>query len=255
MDHAEIHPDLDSDQTPPPPPQIPWEQRKQIGRISAYCRMAWMVMINPSQLEQFLNSPVCEKHAKKFRRVTIQLTVIVTMTPLIVALLKVLKLTQKYGPRGNMARSIEPGVYGRLIFGGLSLLALILATRSLEWFSSPKGFKPIRQDRAIALSCYLCASILVVAFMGGIVSLATILSLRVEYMQTTIRVFNLCWLAVFLIWWPVTVRGIYHTAGRSTQRTTIAALTLPLIWFGQQVLVVIVPTFMVQWVLMVASFL
>jgi hypothetical protein len=77
--------------------------------------------------------------------------------------------------------------------------------------------------------------------------MATLLSLRAEYMQTTMRVINLSWLAVFLVWWPVAARGIYHTAGRSAQRTTIAALTLPFIWFGQQVLVAVVPLSVAMW--------
>jgi len=84
MDQAEPHPIPDdtealSKTAPPLPPQMPWENRKQIGQIRAYWRTAWMVMIRPSDLEQFLDVPVCEKHAKHFRGSILQLTIIITL--------------------------------------------------------------------------------------------------------------------------------------------------------------------------------
>jgi len=130
------------------------------------------------------------------------------------------------------------------------LTGLFLAMRSLEWFSCPRDFVPVRQDRAIALSCYMCAPVLIVGLAGGVASLATVLSLRVRYMQTTMRVINLGWLAVFLAWWPAAVRAIYFTAGRSVRRTVIAALALPVIWIGQQLLVCFIPVSVAMWLFM-----
>jgi len=140
-----------------------------------------------------------------------------------------------------------------LVAGALWLIGLFLATRSLEWFSSPKRFDPERQDRAVALSCYLCAPVLIITLAGGIASLATILSLQAEYMRTSLAVVSLAWMAVFLVWWPMATRGIHFTTGRCAKRTAVTAIALPLIWFVQQLLVVIIPLSVAQWVLMIAS--
>jgi len=137
--------------------------------------------------------------------------------------------------------------FARIAISVLALIGLFLATRSLEWFSSPKNFKPMRQDRAIALSCYICAPILIVTIVVGIASMAAVWLWTATDMQATMRVIDLAWLAVFLAWWPVSVRAIYFTTGRSARRTTIAALTLPLIWAAQQLLVIYIPISVVQW--------
>ncbi|MDP6633323.1 MAG: hypothetical protein QGG42_00310 [Phycisphaerae bacterium] len=258
MEHAEPHPVPDTcktaDETAPQPvSKIPWENRKQIGRIRAYWRTAWMVMANPSELQQFLDAPVCEKHAKSFRRVTMQLTAIVTFGVLIVLLSKSIRFAFWSAYSLRAFESIVLGVLARMILAVLALIGLFLATRSLEWFSNPKDFDPVRQDRAIALSCYVCGPILIVTVTGGIASLAIIFTRTVQDMQTIMRVISLAWVAVFLAWWPAAVRANYFTTGRSGRRTAIAAVALPLIWTGQQMLVGVIPISVVQWVIMVST--
>jgi hypothetical protein len=253
VDHAEIHPDLDSDQTPPPP-QIPWERRKQIGAIRAYWQTATMVMTRPSELSQLLDAPVCEKHAKKFRRVTVQLTFIITLSVLTALLVRLFMtaLTQ----RCDM-REVQPsGCLPILTHMGMTLLSLIglfLATRSLEWFFSPRDFDPTRQNRAIALSCYACGPILIVAVIGAVASTIFVLLAPIQNMQTILGITNLAWWAIFLAWWPASVQAIHFTTGQNTKRTTIAAIALPAIWIGQQLLMGIIAISVFQWHLTIAS--
>jgi len=256
MAELEPYPIPDTGDSPLPdseaPPQIPWERRKQIGRIRAYLQTAWLVVIDPDRLEQLLDAPVCQKHARNFRWVTFLLTVVAALVPLITAMLKFLKLT---GSRARAAGAIGPVLSGRIAVGVLSLIGLFLAMRSLEWFSSPKGFKSARQDRAIALSCYVCAPILIVAAVGGLASLAAVLTWKAEKMQMSLRVINLAWLAVFLVWWLTAVRAIYFTTGRNARRTIVAVLVLPVIWAGQQLLVCFIPVSVAMWVFMSWSLL
>ena len=61
------------------------------------------------------------------------------------------------------------------------------------------------------------------------------------------------WWAVFLIWWPAAARAIYFISGRSPRRTALAALLLPLIWMGQQLLVAFIPISIAHWFLMISS--
>lgn len=256
MNQPEPHPIPDGaepgDETPPPP-QIPWENRKQIGRIRAYWQIAWIVMFRPAKLEQFLDAPVCEKHAKHFRRVTFQLTAIITLGVLIAWPFTVFYAGPP--PEGTPARS-QPFafiVFLRFVFAVLSLIGLFLATRSLEWFCSPKDFDESRQDRAILLSCYACGPILVVTVIGAIVSIVAIQTWTAYDAWTTVRVLNYAWWAVFLVWWVTSVRAIHFTTGRSRQRTAIAMFALPAIWGVQQLLVAYIPISIAQWFLIVIS--
>jgi len=212
-----------------------------------------MAMSRPSDLEQFLDSPVCEKHAKQFRRVTFQLTVIITLGVHVVWLFQAFQLANQTGYGLEGVESFISAVLWHTVFSVLSLIGLFLATRSLEWFSCPRHFDVVHQDRAVALSCYVCAPILIVTTVGAVVSLVTILTRTVEDMQAIMPVVHLAWLAVFLAWWPAAVRAIYFTTGRGTQRTAIAAIALPLIWIGQQLLVVIIPISVLQWFLIIPS--
>ncbi len=100
-------------ETAPPLTQVPWEKRKEIGRIRAYLQTAWIAMFRPSELAQLLETPVCKKHAKIFRRVTFQLTVIITMTPLIAAILKIMKVG---GSRAQAAQAMGPITLARLVY-------------------------------------------------------------------------------------------------------------------------------------------
>jgi len=212
-----------------------------------------MVMFSPADLERLLDTPVCRKHAKHFRRVTFQLTCIITLGALAALAVMAINIRNHSQADAQQLDSTIIMIFGRMVFASLSLIGLFLSTRSLEWFSSPRGFDRDRQDRAISLSCYACAPILIVTIIGAGAALAAFQILAHENMRAPIRVVNLAWWAVFLVWWPAATRAIHFATGRNSQRTTIAALLLPLIWFGQQLMVAIIPLTIVQWVLMIWS--
>lgn len=258
MEQADAHPVTDNAQgaaeTPPPsPPKIPWEQRKQIGRFRAYWQTAWMVMVRPDELQQFLDATVCEKNAKRFRRVTFQLTVMATFCVFVAALARMVVWTYAPECSRHQAEQMLTLIVTRMAGFALLFTGVFLATRSLEWFSSPKNFAPDRQDRAISLSCYLCAPLLAATTAGAVVCIIALLLNSAVRIPAMMRISSLIWLAVFVIWWLAAVRAIYFTTGRNSQRAAIAAIALPFIWLGQQLIVAIIPISVVQWALMILS--
>jgi hypothetical protein len=52
---------------------IPWEQRRQVGRITAYVKTVRMVMRRRREVAAKVNMPVSLTDAKRFRRVTMLL--------------------------------------------------------------------------------------------------------------------------------------------------------------------------------------
>src|SRR5436305_9299202 len=52
---------------------IPWEQRRQIGRVTAYVRTVRMVVRQRREVAAKVNMPVSLTDAKRFRRVTMLL--------------------------------------------------------------------------------------------------------------------------------------------------------------------------------------
>ncbi len=258
MDSPEQHTANDNEQplsetAPPPLPQVPWEKRKEIGRIRAYLQTSWIVMFRPAGLEPLLDAPVCRKHARSFRRVTVQLTAIITLGVLIAWPFMV---SHAGRPQEDSQAIHEPFVlivFLRFLFAVLSLIGLFLATRSLEWFCCPKDFGEDRRDRAISLSCYACSPVLIVTAIGATVSVVAFNTWTTFDIWMTVRILNYAWWAVFLVWWPTAARAIYFITGRSPRRTTVAALLLPLIWLGQQLLVAFISISVAQWVLMIAS--
>ena len=256
MGHPETHPAANNAEAyseTPPPPRIPWERFKYIGYIRAYWRTTRMVMTRPSQLEQFLDTPVSEKYARNFRGFAFQLTAFVTMSVHLIAIPASMYVAER---SQQVGMSFEYAVLIHLLGSALSLVGLFLATRSLEWFSRPRDFDPVRQTRALLLSCYMCGPLLIVAVVGAIASLATVaIWAGQDDSLVILQVLNLAWGAVFLVWYPTAVRALYFTTGRNVKRTIIAALALPLIWAAQQILLTCIPLSLVVWYNMAWSFL
>ena len=255
MDQPETHPVPDDELhgETPLPPQVPWENRKQIGSFRAYWRTAMMVIYSPSDLEPLLDTPVCEKHAKKFRRVTFQLTSVITLGVLAVLLVKAFMLAFMAGYNWSILKSAANMIFLEMGLTVMSLIGLFLATRSLEWFSSPKDFDPERQDKAIALSCYACGPIVIITVVGAVASLIAIMAASDRNFKTAMTVMTLAWWSIFLAWWPVAVQAIHFTTGQNDRRTTITAILLPLVWIGQQLLMGTIAVSVLQWFIVAST--
>lgn len=127
---------------------------------------------------------------------------IITLGVHVAWLLQTFRLADQAGHSLHRVESILSVVLVRTVLSVLSLIGLFLATRSLEWFSSPKAFDLVRRDRAISLSCYACAPLLIVTVVGGIASLTAILTWSKLDLQPIMSLINLAWWAVFLAWRP-----------------------------------------------------
>jgi hypothetical protein len=258
VNHPKTHPDTGNAEIlseTPPPPRLPWERRKHVGSFRAYWRTAKIVLFDPSQLEKFLDEPVNEKHARYFRSATLQFTAAITFIITFVVAGYADSIARATGSQRQVATGSLPSPVIQVLGWGLRLIGLFLATRSLEWFSRPKDFDPVRKDRAITLSCYICAPILIVTVMGAIASAAALATWAGQEIRPILYVVNLAWAAVFVAWYPAAVRAIHFTTGRSAKRTAIAALAIPVIWTGQQLMMTCLPLSGVVWYNMAWSFL
>jgi hypothetical protein len=258
MDSPQQHTAEDNEQAPgqtapPALPQVPWENRKEIGLIRAYLQTAWIAMFRPEALAILQETPVCRKHARSFRRVTVQLTAIITLGVLIAWPFIIFPAGPSLEDSQSRYEPVVQIVFLRFLLAVGSLIGLFLATRSLEWFCSPEDAGEDRRDSAISLSCYACSPVLVVTVIGAIVFIVAINTWTTYDIWMTMRILNYAWWAVFLIWWPAAARAIYFISGRSPRRTALAALLLPLIWMGQQLLVAFIPISIAHWFLMISS--
>lgn len=255
MSHPETDPDTETVETfskTPPPPRVPWERRKHIGYFRAYWRTAKMVMLRPHEFEKFMDEPVNVEHAKYFRSLTFQL--IIALTFLMAAVFIMWSISPSIGSGAIVAQTaLSP--YVRMMAWALSMVGLFLATRSLEWFSRPRMFSPSDRQKAVALSCYICAPVLIVTIVGTVVSATIIASSDRQDSYPAAYAIAMSWLAIFLAWYPAAVRALHFTTGRNIKRTVKIAIGLPLVWAGQQLLMIGIPLSFAVWYNMAWSFL
>jgi hypothetical protein len=252
--HPETHPDADNVEVyseAPPTPRIPWERRKQIGSFRAYWRTAKIVMTRPQELEKFLAEPVNEKHAKYFRSLTFQFTMAMTF---VMALISEARATRPLAEQhGELTNPFTTGM--RVLGWCLALVGLFLATRSLEWFSRPKAFDQAGRERAVALSYYICAPILVLAIIRSLLSAIMLATCDEKDILPVAFVISLSWWAIFLVWYPLAVRALHFTTGQNRKRTALLAIAVPLVWGVQQLLMLCLPLCATIWFNMAWTFL
>lgn len=258
MGHPETHPDADNVDVyseTPPPPRIPWERRKQIGSFRAYWRTAKIVITRPQELEKFLAEPVNEKHAKYFRSLTFQFTAALWFFIIVAFKIYSYEATRSLNTAEQAAaHNLLVNVLS-ILGAGLSLVGLFLATRSLEWFSRPADFDPAGRERATSLSCYMCAPILIISIIGAVAFAASMATFTPPDPTALWRTMIVSWPAIFLAWYPVSVRALHFTTGQKVKRTVSAAIALPLVWAAQQFLMTYLPISSVMWFNMAWSFL
>ena len=137
--------------------RIPWEHRKQIGRVRAYRRTIWLVMARLKDLASESARPVNYAAAQRFRWVTI-LLVVLSMAAMIGITLAVASPGGRKQGLENFATAflvpeeLRPWV-PPLAFLGF-FLALIVATGVPSYFFHPRSLPVVQQNRAVALSYY-----------------------------------------------------------------------------------------------------
>ena len=131
---------------------IPWERRREIGRLRAYWQTVFQVMFRNKVFCRAAYRSVSHRDAQRFRWVTI----LHVFVPLLLSLLGWLVFSA--ATLANTADEMGGGWF--IVVCGLGvLLALIAVTGLPSYFFHPRFLTIDRQNRAVALSYYGCAAL------------------------------------------------------------------------------------------------
>jgi hypothetical protein len=153
--------------------RIPWEHRRQIGRIRAYLRTAMMALFSPGKLGEEVARPVSYRDAQKFRWVTVGIAWFI-LTSLLVTMdwdgatrdvgeaMWYYFVYPSFVDWSNppwLADAILPWTYGVMAWVVVpsALLFLGLATGILTPFLRRRALSEVQRNRAVAIGRYCCA--------------------------------------------------------------------------------------------------
>jgi hypothetical protein len=230
---------------------IPWTFRRKIEPLRAFAKTVHLAMRHPQRLGYAASRPVDFHDAQKFR----WLVVLLAWLPLCATAL-VIRAVMKNAPNIGVAltvgwpmRPITPGddLFLCEVIGATSWLvpsiALLLLIASLSgvgsYFFHPRSLRIAAQNRAIALSCYVCAplSFLIIpcllldaaALMLFLDKTSTLLQYR---LLVAFSAGGIGSLAIILLWqWHVTLVLLKSATQCTTARLITAAIGLPILWF------------------------
>jgi hypothetical protein len=209
--------------------QIPWLHRRQIGRIRAYWRTAWLVTFRNRQFCAEASRPVSYGDAQRFRWVNVVLAYVAILAG---KLAYMLGTDEPFGPIKTvewLAVPIEVGTF----------LALAALTGVPSYLFHPRRAPLALQNRAVAMSYYACAPLSLLA--GALLPLAFLVG-RFLYERWTSgwgRGLPLCtdtlrtavvFSALALVLWWLNLVRIAARVLRRPGRTTLVAVTVPLLW-------------------------
>ncbi|HEY8668918.1 MAG TPA: hypothetical protein VIL86_19880 [Tepidisphaeraceae bacterium] len=232
--------------------QLPWPQRRSIGRWRAYWRTVFATIFRPARIAAEMNLPASHREAWRFRLVTI----LIAWVPLAAALAV---LAWKGGDINlfegipDMSTALQwpawqwiiandvvlPFAVGAVTPGVLpaaALLFLLLGTGGGMYFFRAGTLDPAQRDRAVALSQYGCAwlslmplALLIAAGGVGLMMLAETMRDRLP-LQIAGAFLEFVPLALFLIAGMGYLR-LYRLCTRAGAGWTVLFLiAIPLLW-------------------------
>jgi hypothetical protein len=238
---------------------LPWTHRRRIGRVRAYWRTAWLASADVRRLASEVARPVDYRDAQRFRLITAALCAVpaaVFATALALATWAgasvpagaAINVGVNSGPSlGGPGRSnpawdlLLPLGAGAMLWPCLSLAvalyALLLTGVGSYWFH-PRSLPIVQQNRAVALSYYLCAPLCLtfspMMFLGTAIWMAWAqrAETRLGFQIFVIVLVGGAVTSVVLpglVWWN-TLKLLRRAAHASTVRLFSAALGLPLAW-------------------------
>jgi hypothetical protein len=226
--------------------QLPWSHRKRIGYVRGYLRTLFMGMLDSKQLATEVARPVSFLDAQKFRFITI----LIAWIPLAaIAMYARAMALEQFPPifRGPMGTTIPPwlGLWWPWLTGALMpgvapmaiAISLILLSGVASYYFHPKSVAVPLQNRAIALSYYASAPMLLLPFAIGLPIVAARLpelfwANRVSFslVATVAIISTLAPIIIVIGWWLTTLRlhrRIVHQYGGGS---LLLAFTLPIAW-------------------------
>jgi hypothetical protein len=213
-------------------PQIPWVYRKEIGWFRAYWRTVWFVMIRQARFCDEMARPVSYRDCQSFRWVTVLMTAIPFVPPLLA-----LHLTWKPQSFSNDLVSASSATIAAgwplLIFNVCCLLFLAAATGVPSYFFHPRDIPVEQQNRAIALSYYACGP-LVFLTLPILTCAAAILTgearnpaISMLFIVLTVTLP----IGAIAPWWLDLIHLARRLVPQRPQRAVYLAVCVPILWF------------------------
>jgi len=224
-------------------PVIPWERRRQIGRIAAYWKTVFLVLRRNGRLGAHLAGRVNYRDAQKFRWLTIAHALALPVAGALVVLCCAVA-----------GADVKPQTLALPLGSGLMWLCLPLMTGVVSWFFCPGGCDTERQNRSIALSYYTCAPLALWVF--ALVPLAVLAPLvdLLRHGRVPLLIFAAFHSLIDFWWFELVLFASHHVGGRRFNGVLATAFALPAAWFAVNAMVLgVLPVGAATLVLMLAS--
>jgi hypothetical protein len=234
--------------------RIPWVHRRQIGRVRAYGRTLWLATVHTRSLSRETHRPVSYGDAQRFRIVTSVIAAIVPAVAVAVSLLNDRGLGGSLGgfdpfggppnrqPIPGLLDLTLPWAAGAMIPPILPVcvwLFVFAAAGVPSYWFHPRRLPIVKQNRAVALSHYACAPLVLllpagVCFAAALTIAASRHAPRWAYEATITLSFasSALWIVALAAFYTNTLRLLYLTTGARVGRMIAAAIVLPLSWIA-----------------------
>ena len=260
-------------------PRIPWVRRRKIGRFRAYWKTVWFVMFRQRQFCEEMARPVSYPDARRFQWVT----VLHAYLPVLAA---TIALYLAYPPTGQ---AFDAGQYWRTTFTApppppfmymartevwpvavmhiCFFLFLVAASGVPSYFLHPRSIPVPFQNRAIALSYYVCAPLacavfpvlllwVIIHIVGLVVTLGSLYPFLLRDLE---EIPGAAWLVLlapaicvmWLVWWAALIRFARRTMRQVSGRGALVAVGVPLLWLLLGGLILVGLPFLLVYVLVV----
>jgi len=145
-----------SGETASPAPVIPWQRRKEIGRLRAYWWTVFYVLRRNGRLGRHLEGPVSYRDAQRFRWLTVAHAVAFSLAYVLIFLAAQVPEFLRAAMSGEPTNCILPLVGAGYVLV-TQFLVYALTTGVVSWLFCPRKRDVATQNRSIALSCYTAA--------------------------------------------------------------------------------------------------
>ncbi len=217
----------------------------------AYWQTVWLVIRSVGRLGGHMGGPVNYRDAQTFRWLTVAHA---TLLPVGWLTIRIVATTSGIG--GSPLDQFRD----RQMWVLLGVLAAIWAAALLglsgvvSWFFCPRGWDTERQNRAVALSYYLCAPLAPAAAAGAGILAVLPWADRPAVLQATLLAAGAVQGVLYLYWFVLVLVASRDVARRSAGGVIATALTLPVLWFVVKVAITyVVPVGVLMLLLLRAS--
>lgn len=230
--------------------RIPWAHRRRIGWARAYWRTVWLATFNTRKLAAEIERPVDYRVAQHFRLVTALLAALAIVSVFVTTLVAAGGMAElatefsigmdpydnppRRAGRYDMLLPWAAGVMVVPVLPAATLVFFVLATGVASYWFHPRSLPVVRQNRAVALSCYASAPLLFVWLPA--LNTCLLIALAAQGQSGSRPYILLFFLNIFLV--PIVVLAFYvstlrlmrTTTGARRLRTVLAAILIPISW-------------------------